>query len=625
MMARLEGADAANRCLLLLAASVVLAATLFPADPGGRVTWTQVVCVVCVRGFETAIADALRNIALFLPFGVALGLRRSAPRRVGVVSTVLSLCVETAQFAVPGRDPSLRDVIFNVIGAMIGGGITRLVPLWASSADRVSGRFSLAAAVATSMVFVSTDFLLTPSLPDRPYFAGSGQIQSSSAPLRLGASIEPLGHFRGRIDEVRLYRRARTPSAIQSDMDRPVGELLATPDLVAAYDFNEGTGTTLIDLSGHGNSGAVTGAVWTAEGKAGGALVFERAQDVVIVPHSRSLDFAHQMTLEGWVYPTRTQRGWRPLLQKDSDVYFLVASSKAGPLKPGGGGVFGLLTEAVTATAAIPINQWTHLALTYDGSWLALYVNGVLVTSRLRWYPGVIIEAAVGEVPISGGAAPQASPLRERLLASAPIRIRAIPSTTRVATRAPLLTLHDALRNEILLIAAEQDDVVFRLRTRAAAAALDNPALRAREIMTRAVPGKETTLTLHRAGGGYCLDVDSRTICGLRFTLGVGWAFIYSQVPAGWLTTILNATWMAGLLFPFGFWLRRRWESFAGALAIVVGGVLACHVGTLGVSGAELGGSFIGVSAGYLFRRFVHRSVGDSRLASAPVVPSRSG
>ena len=50
--------------------------------------------------------------------------------------------------------------------------------------------------------------------------------------------------------------------------------MAATPGLVAAYGFDEGSGTTVTDASGNGNTGTITNATWAATGKYGKALQF---------------------------------------------------------------------------------------------------------------------------------------------------------------------------------------------------------------------------------------------------------------------------------------------------------------------------------------------------------------
>ena len=40
------------------------------------------------------------------------------------------------------------------------------------------------------------------------------------------------------------------------------------------------------------------------------------------------------------------------------------------------------ITTATTASNAIPLDAWTHLASTFDGSVLRLYVNGSLAASQ---------------------------------------------------------------------------------------------------------------------------------------------------------------------------------------------------------------------------------------------------
>ena len=59
-------------------------------------------------------------------------------------------------------------------------------------------------------------------------------------------------------------------------------------------------------------------------------------------------------------------------------MYGLYADQAGGrPL----GEVFIGSERSATGTAALPLNAWSHLATTYDGSFLRLYVNGVLASS----------------------------------------------------------------------------------------------------------------------------------------------------------------------------------------------------------------------------------------------------
>ena len=66
-----------------------------------------------------------------------------------------------------------------------------------------------------------------------------------------------------------------------------------TAGLVAAYGFNEGTGTTVTDISGNGNNGTISGATWTTSGKYGNALVFNGTNALVTINNSATLATEH--------------------------------------------------------------------------------------------------------------------------------------------------------------------------------------------------------------------------------------------------------------------------------------------------------------------------------------------
>jgi hypothetical protein len=86
-------------------------------------------------------------------------------------------------------------------------------------------------------------------------------INSSGARLYIG--VNPGGgdeYFSGMIDEVRIWRVALTKEEIRANMyARLTGD---EPNLVGYWDFDEGEGQDVCDLSGNGNDGSVVGATW---------------------------------------------------------------------------------------------------------------------------------------------------------------------------------------------------------------------------------------------------------------------------------------------------------------------------------------------------------------------------
>jgi len=152
--------------------------------------------------------------------------------------------------------------------------------------------------------------------------------------------------------------------------------------LVAAYSFDEGSGTTVTDLSGNNNNGTVSNTTWTGAAKYGNALVFNGSSSRVNINDSDTLKLTTAMTLEAWVNPSIVDGVWRDVIYKGNDNYYLEATSIAGP--PAGGGTFGSTSNQSYGLGPIPASSWTHLAVTYDGSAIRLYINAVQVSSKVQ-------------------------------------------------------------------------------------------------------------------------------------------------------------------------------------------------------------------------------------------------
>ena len=151
---------------------------------------------------------------------------------------------------------------------------------------------------------------------------------------------------------------------------------------VAAYGFDEGTGTTAADATGNGRTGTISGATWNSSGRFGSSLTFDGVNDRVNIADHALLDLTTGMTLEAWVRPSALGASWRTVILKEQTaqlVYALYAHTDTS--RPSGHVYIGGDID-VRGTAQVALDAWTHLAATYDGATLRLYANGTLAASR---------------------------------------------------------------------------------------------------------------------------------------------------------------------------------------------------------------------------------------------------
>lgn len=175
--------------------------------------------------------------------------------------------------------------------------------------------------------------------------------------------------------------------------------------LVADYAFEEGGGTIAADASGNGNTAWVGSAEWSPSGKFGGSIFFNGA-NFLTASNSPSLNITNSLTMGAWVYPTATATNWTAIILKEASgglSYSLQSDPANRPsiqvqITPGD-------IQGISGPTALPLNTWTHVAGTYDGASLLLFVNGTLLASNSA-YGSIVSSTAplrVGGDSISGG------------------------------------------------------------------------------------------------------------------------------------------------------------------------------------------------------------------------------
>ncbi len=165
--------------------------------------------------------------------------------------------------------------------------------------------------------------------------------------------------------------------------------------MVSYWKFDEGAESTVSD-SVDANHGTIYGAQWTTDGMVNGALSFDGSDDYVEVPTSANLDITDAITLEAWVNP-QTVGAWKRVIVKGEDITpsDLRTWAYILGLSQGGGVYFALFagnsqTYINGAVTKIPTNTWTHIAGTWDGGMMRIYVNGIEQSSEKLSFSGPI-------------------------------------------------------------------------------------------------------------------------------------------------------------------------------------------------------------------------------------------
>jgi hypothetical protein len=163
-------------------------------------------------------------------------------------------------------------------------------------------------------------------------------------------------------------------------------------DLIGYWRLNDATGSaTARDYSVWGNDGTLVGldaaTAWVAGGPEGGALSVQ-GNGYVNVPDSASIDsITTQLTVAAWIFLTAPvmantygtaisrqigtgyDQHYHLSVNDQQQAILFITTTTAGQ-------------QVIGGPPTVPLETWVHLAGTYDGSQMRLYVNGVEVNSE---------------------------------------------------------------------------------------------------------------------------------------------------------------------------------------------------------------------------------------------------
>ena len=153
--------------------------------------------------------------------------------------------------------------------------------------------------------------------------------------------------------------------------------------MISYWKFEEGSGPTALDSADANDGTLVNGPAWTTTGKVGGALSFDGENDYVeIIDTNPSLNLGH-ITVSAWIFP-RMPSG-------SGAAYHYIDKRTPGPpwnfeeytayVRGNGQFEVGVITTGglvyfPSSTGVVNMNEWSHVAFTWDGGTLKVFHNG---------------------------------------------------------------------------------------------------------------------------------------------------------------------------------------------------------------------------------------------------------
>jgi hypothetical protein len=195
--------------------------------------------------------------------------------------------------------------------------------------------------------------------------------------VNVGLGNQPSGSgnraFDGVLDDLAVYDKALSPAQIAALYSA------AQKALIGYWKLNQTSGTTVVDSSSFGQNGTVSGGTnWSSRCNGVGTFDFNGSGNYISIPNASHLQPTSAMTITGWIRGDSWSSG--------TDVDVILRKGEDNPnnyqLAIADGRVALYLddsdTSGIRGNTVLATGQWYHVAATWDGTDVRIYLNGQL-------------------------------------------------------------------------------------------------------------------------------------------------------------------------------------------------------------------------------------------------------
>jgi len=145
---------------------------------------------------------------------------------------------------------------------------------------------------------------------------------------------------------------------------------------VSWWKMDEGANDTVADTEGS-NDGTRNNATWSSSAASENCLVFDGSGDYVDVADDATLQITGELSVTAWVKETTRNSNAKVLSRRSGDYFYFLGSDSGNPYSGIGDGTTYTVSDK---SFTMPVDEWHHLAMTYDDSTntMKIYYDGVL-------------------------------------------------------------------------------------------------------------------------------------------------------------------------------------------------------------------------------------------------------